>query len=238
MKPQACWIVAAIALAIAATTAFAAEAPPGPKKPEPAKALSSDAAALIAECKLTDEQKAGLFEVSNAALKAITAWHQANGPKLAALEKALAAARQAGDTEESQKIQAEGQALVQQRRDLVQKGQQAVLAILTPEQRLSWVAFQAYRQTLLSLQAANLTPIQAAKCRAMCREAAPELAGIKGEDEAGVRAQGAILRRILEKMQKEVLAPEQQAAVAKEPPKMPPNAAPPANEQPAPTPKG
>jgi Spy/CpxP family protein refolding chaperone len=231
MKPQA-YLVAAVALIVAASAA--AEAPPAPKKPEPARAMSNDAALMIAECKLTEEQKARLFEVSNASLKAITAWHQANGPKLAALEKALAAAREAGNAEEAAKIQAEGQALVAQRKALVTKGQQAVLEVLTPPQRLSWVAFQAYRQMMLKLQAANPTPLQAAKCRAMCREIAPELAGINTEEEEGARARALLLQKTFERVIKEVLTPEQQAALPKEPPTTPADAPPPTDEKPAP----
>jgi Spy/CpxP family protein refolding chaperone len=232
MKPQAC-LMAAAALIVTASLALAAETPPAPKKPEPAKAMSGDAALMIAECKLTAEQKAKLLDASNASLKAITEWNQANSPKLASLQKALAAAREAGNTQEVQRLQAEAQALTQQMRDLVRKGQQAVLAILTPEQRLSWREFQLYRQVMRNLQATNLTPLQAGKCRAMCREAAPELAGISGEGEESLRARDLILQRILDRAKKEILTPEQQAALAKEPPK-----APPTEPLPPPTPKG
>jgi hypothetical protein len=228
-----CIASALVVITVAASLVLAAESPPAPKKPEPAKAMSNDAALMIAECKLTPEQKAALLDASNASLKAITEWHQANGPKLAALQKALAAAREAGNTQEVQRLQAEARALTQQMRDLVRKGQQGVLAILTPEQQLAWRAFQLYRQVMLNLQAANLTPLQAGKCRAMCREAAPELAAISGEGEESLRARDLLLQRILDRVKKEILTPEQQAALAKEPPKEPPAA-----PLPPPTPKG
>ena len=232
MKPQAC-LMAAAALIVTASLALAAETPPAPKKPEPAKAMSGDAALMIAECKLTAEQKARLFEVSNASLKAITEWNQANTPKLVALETAMKAASAARNEADYKRALAEFQTLVEQRKELVQNGRKAVLAILTPEQQLAWRAFQLHRQVLLNFQAANLTPLQSAKCRAMCREAAPELAGISGEGEESRRARDLILQSILGRAKKEILTPEQQAALAKEPPK-----APPAAPLPPPTPKG
>ena len=228
-----CIASALVVLTVAASLSLAAEAPPAPKKPEPAKAMSGDAALMIAECKLAAEQKTRLFEVSNASLKAITEWNQANTPKLVALETAMKAASAARNEADYKRALAEFQTLVEQRKELVQNGQKAVLAILTPEQQLAWRAFQLHRQVLLIFEAANLTPLQSAKCRAMCREAAPELAAISGEGKESLRARDLILQGILDRAKKEILTPEQQAALAKEPPK-----APPAAPLPPPTPKG
>jgi Spy/CpxP family protein refolding chaperone len=233
-------------------TESAAPAAANPEAPKPEKApaaegtsgeLKGDLAMLAKECQLSDEQVAKIGAAVAAAMAEVGQWQQANAEKLAALQKAADAAREARDPVAMQKVMTDAQPVLRQQADLLKKSQKAILNVLTPEQRQKWMGFVAYRQFITPLARAGLTPEQSAKIRELCNGAAKEADGIKEEDPAAAQTEAAIFGKVILTIRDEVLTAEQRAIVmpptAAEPPPAPPAAAaPPAAEaKPAPAPE-
>jgi Spy/CpxP family protein refolding chaperone len=205
-----------------------------PKAEEPKKpALEGEMAVLAKECKLSDEQQAKLIQVAAEANAEVQQWQKTNAAKLEAFRKAVQAAQEAGDQEAMKKAYADILSLREESRALMMKHQNAIAAVLTPEQKVAWQGYRLFVDVVSDLKAiVNLTDEQAPKVRPLCEEAAKDLAAIKDEGEAGVKARMAVQEKLLTGIKEKVLMPEQRTTLeAKLAP--PPETPAPAPEKPA-----
>jgi Spy/CpxP family protein refolding chaperone len=188
-----------------------------PKAEEPKKAEDSKKAILegpladmVRECKLSDEQQAKLAQAVIDARAEAEAWQKTNAAKLEASRKAVQAAQDAGDQEATKKAYIDSMSLREETRALMMKHQNAIVAILTPEQRVAWQGYRLFVDVVSDLKAiVKLTDEQAPKVRPICEEAAQSLAAIKDEGEAGMKARMAVQEKLLTGIKEKVLTPEQ-----------------------------
>jgi Spy/CpxP family protein refolding chaperone len=206
---------AAIALA-AAQTSWAAEAakpPESPKAVASAKpSLPGELAVMADECKLSEEQKARLASAAAEHKAATEAWEKKHANQLAAFRKARSAAIEAKDETALRKVYDDIKPLVEESRTAQTKYQTAVMAILTPEQKVALQGYALGMEMQARLRKFDLTPDQAAEVRRRCDEAAKELAATKGED---VDAQRAVLDKLTAGIRDKVLTDKQRAMIAK-----------------------
>lgn len=209
-----------------------------PKAAEAAKpALEGDLAILARETKLSDEQQVKVLEAVAVAKAEMTAWETKNKAKIDAFRAAGEAAQKAQDQAAFTKAMTEFQPLRDEIRALRAKHEEAILGILTPEQKMTWMGFVIGTQLNAQLQALGLTPEQQSKVRALSEAAAKELVAVKGSDEAAQKARVEIQAKLFAGIRESVLTAEQKAKItppAAAPAPAMPGAAAPAPAAPAP----
>ena len=218
------WVLSAAAVLMLATTAaLAADAPPKAKKPAEAKkpALEGDLAVMAKECKLSEAQQAKLASTAAEAKTAMEAWEKKNAEKLDAFKKARGAAIEAKDHAALKKVMDDIRPLIEENRALQTNHQNAIMALLTPEQKVALQGFALSIEMAAQLKSFNLTEAQSAKVRTMCDLAAKDLAQIKGEGEDAMTAQRAILDKLALGIKDNVLTAEQKALLAPPPDEKP-----------------
>jgi len=187
------------------TPAKAKEAPP---------ALAGENAVLAREAGLDEKQKRLLAETVAEANAAIKKWHEANRQAIDKANQALAAARLSGDPTAIQKALADARPLLEKRREIQEKFEKKIMAILTPEQEGRWLGYVLYRQLTGQAQALGLSDAQHKQTRSLCDEAGKKLAALPPAEkatEADARQAMTIQRGLVDRFIGEVLTEAQRA---------------------------
>ncbi len=200
-----------------------APARPEGEKPRPAAPNVGGWGMLVKETQLGEEQVAKLVALVTANRDATEAWKKENLERFIQLEREQAAAREAKD---EAKIKALGEQLsaMRAKRDEPRMGEKAqVLALLTPEQKGRWDAYNLGNTLLMGLRKAELAGEQKDQVRDIARGMAEELTAINKtqmkEDEAARRA---VYEKAMKQAKERVLTPAQVEALMKETPKKEP----------------
>jgi len=175
--------------------------------------LRGEYAILASECNLTPEQKEQLAAKLKASKEAVEAWEQQNGQKVKDLQAKMKAAKEAGNTDEAKTIAQEVKTLLTDRARLAEGNMDAVLAMLTPEQKVKWNAFRLYRAAMQKYKRLGLSEDQTAKVRALADETA------KASDPADEKAAKTAMMTLAEKVEKDILTAEQREGLSKKPEK-------------------
>lgn len=141
---------------------------------------------LLRECKLTEDQQAGVKEKIQALDEALAAWDKDNAEKLEAAQAAAKEAKSKADDEAKKKAGADLKALASAREEAGVEPRKAVLALLTDEQKAAWGTYELYQETVSRYRKAALTEEQMAKVKAACAVARTEIAEA-GEDSKGAK---------------------------------------------------
>ena len=171
---------------------------------------------MVGECRLTDEQQATLKAKIKAKEDALAAWDTANAEKVEAAEAASKAARSGTDTNAKKQAGATMKALQVERAAATADADAAILAVLTPEQKGAWEAFQLYQTVMRRYRTVELTEEQAAKVKAACAIACKELGAVEGgsDDKAARKAKSETEGKLRWAIEAVILTPEQREAVA------------------------
>jgi len=142
-------------------------------------------AILAKECDLTAEQREQVRAKIQANKAAIAEWQQQNGEKAKELQKAMKAARDAGNKEEMKRVGEQLKTLSAERRTLQSQTMTDVMSVLTGAQKAQWNAFRLYRIMMMRYKKAGLTEEQTAKIREMADQVG---AGLDANDENAYRS--------------------------------------------------
>jgi len=175
-----------------------------------ARSLGLDYAAMVAELKLTDEQKAKIEEQIKAGAKAAGEWYRANRDKGKPLQEALRAAREANDREAMQKAAKDMAAFRAEQQAVAAPFRAAVMAVLTPQQKNIWIALTLKTSLLQRLNAVELTPEQTAAVAELCNQAAAANPALDTDDRAALRK---AVNELYRSVSKDVLTPEQREQI-------------------------
>ncbi|MBM4016766.1 MAG: hypothetical protein FJ288_00310 [Planctomycetes bacterium] len=209
MSRLSAWACAAVLAAILAAPAWA-----GARNREPAQ---SEYDLMVSELKLTEQQQADLKAKFKARDDALAAWTAANGEKLRAAEDAAKAARGGTDEAARQKASADLKALQEQRAGAVAEAEAAILAALTPEQKIAWEGVKLFQATVGRMRKVALTEEQTAKIKIACAAAAKDLAAVQGDDRKAKQERSEVPRRLKWAIEQVILTPEQREAVVRKP---------------------
>ena len=217
MKRLTWWMLplaAALVLGlVTANLAVAADEGGKAKKEKGEKAgggeIRGEYAILASECGLTDAQKELLAAKLKASKEATDKWEQENGQKAKDLQAKMKAAKEAGNAEEAKGIAQELKTLLAERARLTEGNMTAVYDMLTPEQKVKWNGFKLYRVAMMRYKKLELTEDQTAKVRALADETA------KGVDPTDEKAAKKAMTTLAEKIEQDVLTPEQRENLSK-----------------------
>lgn len=205
LKPFLVALAAAV-LAAAPTLAPAAQPGKGPNpKAQVREAVKGEFAQMVSELKLSDEQKAMLQERCKAKEEAEAKWDSANAERLRELREATRKAKAAGRAADPEKAL---HALEAERERATAAAAEAILAVLTAEQREAWEGVKLSAIALVRLKDCNLTEEQISRVKIACREAAAAMA-------TGKKAPA--LKDLHQKIDDTILTPEQRALAPKRP---------------------
>ena len=215
-------LVAAIVLALAgADLAMAAKGEGGREKKAAREkggkgksGLRGEYAILTSECHLTPDQVAQLKEKVDARKQALAEWQQAHGEKAIELRKAMKTAKEAGNKEELKRLGQEMKAASAERRTLEAKTMADIYAILTPEQKTTWVGFRLYRRAMGWCKRAGPTEEQQATIRKMADAKAKDMAGA-----ADAKAERQIADALRKEIEQNVLTAEQRETLGQKAPR-------------------
>jgi Spy/CpxP family protein refolding chaperone len=163
-------------------------------------------AEMVPVCKLADDQVAKLKEKVAALRDGNTAFWKENQDKVAKLNKDLVDARTAKDDEKVASLQKELKGYLDKSRQLYVDNQAAILAVLTPPQRLAWDSYNLRKDLDVRYRRITFTEEQETKVKAFCDDAAKDIGKIK--DPTDYTASGEIRNAIARKID-EMLTPEQ-----------------------------
>ena len=220
------WCLCAVAV-LAATPAFAqdegAEKPKRqrPRREKPARdkgALRGEYAMMARECKLTEEQVALLKEKLAARAAEEAAWRKDNAAKLEEAQKAMKAAREAKDREAVKRAAEEHKTVLAERNKIVAKHMEAIMGILTPEQKEAWTGFTTYRTMMRSFSRLDLSEDQKAQVREMCTAAAKDVMSVDASDR---KARGQAMNKLRKEIADKVLTEEQRGKMTQKPRRQP-----------------
>jgi Spy/CpxP family protein refolding chaperone len=222
--------LAALALVVAPALAKEKEAPKvgesvGGEKPKMEKTKSpfGQYAPMIAELKLTDEQKQRMQEVMKVCAEELAAWQKdpEKGGKMQELQKAMGELNKAENKEKIKALGAEMKTLWQEMGKIQEKHEAAVVAVLTPEQQAEWKGLKVYLGIVGKFGKIELSEDQKTKIKALCADAAKEMekqAADMKEKEGGKGEKGEKswkgMGEVWQKLQADVaelLTPEQKA---------------------------
>jgi Spy/CpxP family protein refolding chaperone len=217
------WLLLALAVAVlVASPILAAEkAAKGRKAKGGSDALRGEYAIMASECGLTDQQKTDLKAKVKARKDAQKAWMDANGDKYKALREAYAKAKEAGDKDAMKKARDELKGLGTDARKAEADSMTAIYAVLTPEQKAKWKAFQTYRTLMRRYKRLNPTEEQTAKIREAAAAASKGLGAVAGDDKESRKKQGEIQKELHKTIEETILTAEQREALQKKPEKKP-----------------
>jgi len=177
--------VSLLLLATMLRVAFAQAVLVPPTKPSPHGQVALMAKAL----NLSDVQVTKLIEKLAEIQTATTNWYNVHREQEVKLRSAQATALDAGDKVTSQRIQQQLRAFSDALIALREKGQQELMALLTPEQQLSWSAYQLLQQgDFVAVQKlVTFTPDQLTQLKAQAKTFAASQR--KWQDEHGEKIQ-------------------------------------------------
>jgi Spy/CpxP family protein refolding chaperone len=233
------WLVVCVvpAVLIAAPAALAEEAKAKPAKEKaPAKAssgLKGEYAIMASECKLPQDQIATLKAKVQAKDEALAAWEKENGEKAKAIQEAAKKAREGNDKAASKKAADDLKALNEAKAKIQADGMVAIYAVLTPEQKQTWDGFVLYRSMMARFKKVNPTDEQQGKIRALCADAAKEIAAVTGDEKAAAKAKNTTTAKLVKTIEETVLTAAQREELAKKPAPKPAAEKPAAGKKPA-----
>ncbi len=173
--------------------------------------IQEEQEAIIRECKLTDEQQKALKEKYEAKQKALSTWEAANGEKLKAAEAAAKEARKGTDDAAKKKASEDLKTLVSDRTLALSEADKAILAALTPEQKIAWGGYQLCAVTLPRYKKATLTDEQIAKIKTTCALMAKDLSECEGDDKRDKQNRAALQKALKWSIENVILTAEQRA---------------------------
>jgi len=217
------WLLLGLAVVVlVASPILAAEkAAKGRKAKGDPDALRGEYAIMAGQCELTDAQKADLKAKVKARKEAQAAWMEANAEKQKALRDAQKKAKEANDKDAMQKARDDLKALDAGRRKIDADTMTAIYAILTPEQKAKWKAFQTYRTLMRRYKRLNPTEAQTAKIREAAAAAAGDLAGLRSEDKDARNKAREADKKLRQTIEETILTAAQREALQKKPEKKP-----------------
>ncbi|MFB3893711.1 MAG: Spy/CpxP family protein refolding chaperone [Phycisphaerae bacterium] len=185
---------------------------PTTQSSKPARDLGQYAE-MVSVCELSDEQVAKLEQKVAAMRETSSAFWKDNQEKLTKLNKDLIDARAAKDDQKVKQLQDEIKALYDKSRQLFAESQAAILAVLTPQQRITWDSYNLRKSlTTVRYRRITLTPEQEKKLQEFCDEAAKEVGNLK--DTTDYAAYNAIQNSVAAKFDP-LLTPEQKELLPK-----------------------
>jgi hypothetical protein len=204
------WLIVVVVAAGLISAGVGAEPQTAPASAPAASAPANECETMIRELKLVDPQASTLRKRFAERDAQLAKWDSTEGAKLAQVEAQLNEAHRTRDGDaillawdQKRRLTAERDALAKQLND-------AIMAVLTPEQQIAWLSYLEYVSVLPKYAKANLTPEQLVQVRALCTEAAKEIAPLTAKgDAAGVEA----LRSKLQSQIDRLLTQQQQLAV-------------------------
>ena len=219
------WLVLAAVLALVAAPLAAGQRGgagtrgKGKAAPQSAKeTVDAEVARMTSECKLTAEQQETLKEKAKAKVAALEAWDKENGEKLKAAEDAAKTARSSGTaTGGGRKSPSEAKTLQDSREAAAAQAQEAMLAVLTPEQKAAWGGFQLYETTVARYRKANPTEDQVAKIKSLCVAACKQMGEVDTSSKKGKKSGPEIEGKLRWAIEEAVLTPEQKATAVRKP---------------------
>ncbi|MDP6636875.1 MAG: hypothetical protein QGG42_18400 [Phycisphaerae bacterium] len=215
MKPMRMFVFAAVLTGLAGWTLAARDGDRTRRRGR--KPQVSLAEQILAECKLTDKQKADLKERVKARDAVLAEWDKANAKKVETAEAAAKDARTKQDAEARKKAASELRQLKTARQESAAQTTAGIIGILTPKQRLAWETFQLYTSTVNRYRRAELTEEQLAKVKVACGAAAKELGEIDENESKPKKIIGAVNQKLRWAIDVLVLTPQQREALAKKP---------------------
>ena len=158
------------------TTKPPAKTPTPAKKPPARKyPVTGEYVPMIRECHLTAEQQAQLGEKIQARKDALANFDKGKPAKLVALRKNLATARAKKDDQAVKTAENAIKVLDQERPKIEAAADAQILAVLKPDQRISWEGFLLYQKAGAALKASGLNEAQNARLRELCNEFAKKV---------------------------------------------------------------
>jgi len=217
------WLLLGLAVVVlVASPILAAEkAAKGRKSKGDPDALRGEYAIMAGQCELTDAQKADLKAKVKARKEAQKAWMEVNGDKANALREAHKKAREAKDADAVKKARDDLKALDAGRRKIDADTMTAIYAILTPEQKAKWKAFQTYRTLMRRYKRLNPTEAQTAKIREAAAAAVKDLSAAAGDDKESRKKRAEADKKLRQTIEEDVLTAAQREALQKKPEKKP-----------------
>jgi hypothetical protein len=178
--------------AMAATQPTAAASQPG------RELIRGEYAVMVRVLDLSQTQQQQLTVKLKARQEALDAWEQANGKKLDDLE------RLTQEQPKNSQIADEFKKLRQGREKVVKEHREAVLSILTDQQRAKWEEFSFFRRVSRVYGSVNLTKEAQEKMKGLCAQAVRELRGLEDKE-----ARGKVMEKLHQDIQSQVLSPDQ-----------------------------
>jgi Spy/CpxP family protein refolding chaperone len=160
-------------------------------------------------CELSEDQVKKIAEINQAAQKAAQEAQAANADKMKELMAKLREAQSKQDAEGLNAARQEMSALQKPQMEAFQKAQADIQAVLTPEQKAKWTAYQIQQSVTMQLWGIKLTDDQTAKVKDLVAEA------IKVATADEIAARGKLVAAVVEMAKKEVLTDEQRDTLAK-----------------------
>lgn len=200
--------VAALAVSSVSVAQDGGEAkPPAADKPAAAKIpLAEQLDLMVKELKLTEAQQTAVKARLDKLRDDLAKWDKDNAEKLTVLRAEALKARQAKDPEAAKRVGGQLKELEDRRNKLVSDAQAEVLALLTPEQVLTWRAVELLWQVNQAFQKVQFTDEQVRTIRQMCTDAAKRLASNPDADEDQV------LQKLIDDVESKVLTDKQRQA--------------------------
>jgi len=217
------WLLLGLAVVVLAASPILAaqKAGKGKRSKGGSDAMRGEYAIMASQCELSDQQKTDLDAKVKARKEAQAAWQQANGEKQKALREAQKKAKEANDKDAMKKARDDLKALDAGRRKIDADTTAAIYAVLTPEQKAKWQAFQTYRTLMRRYKRLNPTEAQTAKIREAAAAAAKDLGAAAGDDKEARKKRAEAYKNLRNTIEETILTPEQREALQKKPEKKP-----------------
>jgi len=167
-------------------------------------------AIMAKECGLTSEQRQQVQAMIEANKQAMAEWQKQHGEKAAQMQKAMKAAKEAGNKDEMKRLGQEYKTLATERNQLRSKTMTDVMTALTAEQKAKWNGFRLYRQMMMRYKKAGLTDEQTAMIREMADKVGPTLG-----DAADEKAARKIATDLSDQIKQGVLTEDQRSGLGK-----------------------
>ena len=170
--------------------------------------------ALVRECKLTDKQLPAVKAKIEALDAALAAWDKANAEKVEAAEAAAKEARSGDDADKKKQTSAAVRTLKTARQEAGAETTAAILAELTPEQKIAWGGYQLYTSLAGRYRRAELSEEQQAKVKTACAFAAKDIAAIDPNESKAKKIEREVTKKLQWAINALVLTPEQRKILA------------------------
>jgi hypothetical protein len=215
MSKRFLWMVAVLLVACHLCLGGSATKKPPLTKPSSASAPQSQPDPQVAEMtrvlSLSAEQQVKLKTALDAARASLAKFDAENGPRVAQLQKDLAAANKLKDEPSAAKARSAIDGIASQRMAVQSAAQREVENVLTDPQRIAWLAYSLQSREQESLKKVALTDEQNDKIRQLCLDAGKQMSLLIDEpsrQQVQTKLQGKVLM---------VLTPQQRATVEGKP---------------------